>query len=83
MRRESWLRKAEAALAIVAIVVIVVAFLLRACWTCGEHAMTEQLIWSLVKNGHGARAIARGVPGFGLELRYLWDGELRQSKVFP
>ena len=26
--------------------------------------------------------MAREIAGVGLELRYLWDGELRQSRVY-
>jgi hypothetical protein len=42
----------------------------------------DRLLWSLVKNGHGARAIVRPVPGVGLELRYLWDQDVRQTQVY-
>ena len=44
--------------------------------------MSDERVWGLVKNGHTARAVARQVPGVGIELRYLWDDEFRQSQVF-
>lgn len=39
-------------------------------------------IWGLVKNGHTARAVSRQVPGVGIELRYLWDDEVRATQVY-
>ena len=41
--------------------------------------MTDAMLWTPTKNGHGARAVAREIPGVGIELRYIWDDELRQS----
>ena len=42
----------------------------------------DQRIWALVKNGHTARAVARQVPGVGIELRYLWDDEVRATQLY-
>jgi hypothetical protein len=44
--------------------------------------MSDIAVWTLTKSGHGARALAREIPGVGIELRYLWDDELRQSRVY-
>lgn len=39
-------------------------------------------IWTLTKGPNRARAITRAVPGLGRELRYDWNGDLRQSQVY-
>lgn len=39
-------------------------------------------LWTLIKDGHDARADVRGIEGIGFELRYVWDGDLRVSEVF-
>ena len=44
--------------------------------------MSDLAVWTLTKNGHGAHAVAREIAGVGIELRYLWDDELRQSQVY-
>jgi len=41
----------------------------------------ERSLWTLTKDGHTAEARARVIDGVGLELRFLWDGELRASDV--
>jgi hypothetical protein len=42
----------------------------------------DKRVWALVKNAATARAMAREVAGVGIELRYYWNDELRQSKVY-
>jgi hypothetical protein len=44
--------------------------------------MSDIAVWTLTKDGHGARAVAREIAGVGIELRYYWDEELRQSQVY-
>jgi hypothetical protein len=44
--------------------------------------MSDIAVWTLTKNGHGARAVTRQVPRVGIELRYYWDSELRQAQVY-
>ena len=44
--------------------------------------MPDERIWNLAKDGHTTRAVARHVPGVGIELRYLQDDELRATHVF-
>jgi hypothetical protein len=44
--------------------------------------MNDTRIWGLVKGPHNARAVARQVPGVGIELRYLWNDEVRGTQVF-
>ena len=39
-------------------------------------------LWTLVKDGQQATATVRTVDDMGLELRYEWNGELRQSQVY-
>ena len=39
-------------------------------------------LWKLTKSEHVAEARVRAIHGVGVELRYLWDGELRASQVF-
>lgn len=43
--------------------------------------MADGNLWTL-KNGHKATARTRAVPGVGVELRFEWDGDLRQSQVY-
>lgn len=44
--------------------------------------ITTTLLWSLTKSGHRAEARVRTIAGVGVELRYEWNGELRESRVF-
>jgi hypothetical protein len=39
-------------------------------------------LWTLRKGDHEARADVRAIDGIGLELRYVWNGELRVSEMF-
>ena len=43
---------------------------------------TDVELWRLTKGAHIAAAAVRGVAGVGLELRLLYDGELRRSQVY-
>ena len=38
--------------------------------------------WTLREGDHEARADGRAIDGIGLELRYMWNGELRVSEMF-
>jgi hypothetical protein len=40
----------------------------------------KAVLWTLVKDGHLATAIVRGAAGTAVELRFMWDGELRESQ---
>jgi hypothetical protein len=44
--------------------------------------VTELQLWRLAKGRHVAEAYVRGVSGIGVELRLLWNGELRASQVY-
>lgn len=43
---------------------------------------SEETLWRLVKAGRHVFAIARHIPGVGVELRFLWDDEVRDTRVF-
>jgi hypothetical protein len=43
--------------------------------------MTEVVLWTLEKAGHKARAATKAIAGVGIELRFLWNNDLRQSQV--
>ena len=43
---------------------------------------SEQPLWRLSKGDHTAEARVRPIEGFGIELRYMWNGDLRMSQVF-
>ena len=45
-------------------------------------ASRDETLWTLTKAGSRARAIARTVAGVGIELRFMWNSELRQSQVY-
>lgn len=47
-----------------------------------HEPLVTSLLWSLTKSGHRAEARVRTVDGVGVELRYEWNGELRESRVF-
>jgi hypothetical protein len=42
----------------------------------------DSVLWSLTKGGYSAEARVRPIEGVGVELRYLWNGELRYSQMF-
>lgn len=42
----------------------------------------DRTLWTLTKAGHRARAIARPVPGVGVELRFLWNDDTRETRVY-
>ncbi len=44
--------------------------------------MTERTIWTLQKDANKATATTRTVAGVGVELRYEFNGEVRQSQVY-
>ena len=44
--------------------------------------MTESTIWTLQKDANKATATTRTVAGVGVELRYEFNGEVRQSQVY-
>jgi hypothetical protein len=39
-------------------------------------------LWTLTNGRKTATAAVREIQGVGLELRYVWDGELMQSHLF-
>jgi hypothetical protein len=45
------------------------------------NVATGGVLWRLEKGGNKAAAITRPIPGVGVELRYEWNGDLRQSHV--
>ncbi len=45
-------------------------------------ATGDETLWTLTKAGSRARAIARKVPGVGIELRFLWNEDTRETKVY-
>lgn len=47
-----------------------------------QTPMTDPLLWRLSKDGKIAEARSRAVAGRGVELRFLWQGELRSSQVY-
>ena len=42
----------------------------------------DTTLWTLTKGGSRARAIARKVPGIGIELRFLWNDDTRETRVY-
>jgi hypothetical protein len=42
----------------------------------------DHTLWTLTKAGAMARATMRHVPGVGVELRFLWNDETRETKVY-
>jgi hypothetical protein len=42
----------------------------------------EKVLWSLSKGNQSAQAILRRIEGVGLELRFMWNGELAHSQVY-
>ena len=41
----------------------------------GNVDRADTTLWTLYRDGHVAEAVQRVVEGFGVELRFLWDGE--------
>ena len=44
--------------------------------------MSDETLWRLTKAGSQARAIARKVPGVGIELRLVWNDDTRRTQVY-
>jgi hypothetical protein len=42
----------------------------------------NETLWTFEKAGNPARAVARKIPGVGIEVRFLWNSELRQGQVY-
>lgn len=42
----------------------------------------DETLWTLTTAGSRALAIARKVPGVGVELRFLWNDDTRETKVY-
>ena len=42
----------------------------------------DETLWTLAKAGSRARAVARRIPGIGVELRFLWNDDTRETKVY-
>ena len=50
-----------------------------------EHqppAPRDRVLWCLVKQQQRAEAVVRLIDGLGTDLRYLHNGELRESRVY-
>lgn len=45
-------------------------------------ATGDETLWTLTKAGSRARAVARKVLGVGIELRFLWNDDTRETKVY-
>ena len=44
--------------------------------------LAEKALWSLSKSTQSAEAVLRRIEGVGLELRFIWNGELAHSQVY-
>jgi hypothetical protein len=44
-------------------------------------APRDRVLWCLLKGQQRAEAVVRLIDGFGTDLRYLHNGELRESRV--
>ena len=44
--------------------------------------LAEKTLWSLSKGSQSAQATSRRIEGVGLELRFMWNGELAHSQVY-
>ena len=44
--------------------------------------LSQGILWTLEKNGKTAQDLVHEIQDVGLELRYLWNGELMMSRVF-
>jgi len=42
----------------------------------------EHLIWTMTKGGKKIDAVVRIIEGLGCDLRFLLDGDLRQSQIY-
>ena len=42
----------------------------------------DRQVWLLLKGEHRAECVVRQIPGLGLDLRYLHNGDLRKSQVY-
>lgn len=42
----------------------------------------EKVLWSLSKGSQPAEATLRRIEGVGLELRFIWNGELAHSQIY-
>jgi hypothetical protein len=45
-------------------------------------AIDEKVLWSLSKGTQSAGAVLRRIEGVGLELRFIWNGELAHSQIY-
>jgi len=46
------------------------------------QGMTDATLWTLTKGPNRARAVSRSVPGVGIDLRFLWNDDTRETKVY-
>jgi hypothetical protein len=44
--------------------------------------IVDSVLWTLRKGDHTAEARVRPIEGVGVELRFLWNGDLRWSQLF-
>jgi hypothetical protein len=45
-------------------------------------ATEEKVLWALTKGPQSAQTVLRRIPELGLELRFIWNGELAHSQVY-
>lgn len=43
---------------------------------------SDKTLWALSKGTQAAAAVLRKVDGVGLELRFVWNGELAHSQIY-
>jgi hypothetical protein len=42
----------------------------------------EITLWTMTKGPNRARALTRQIPGVGVELRFVWNDDTRETKVY-
>jgi len=48
----------------------------------GSSAITDATLWTLTKGDNRARAVSRSVPGVGVELRFIWNDDTRETQGY-
>jgi hypothetical protein len=54
----------------------------RIAATGGDSVSDERVLWALAKGDQTAQAVMRRVPEVGLELCFLWNGDLAHSQIY-
>lgn len=47
-----------------------------------DREQLDQRLWSLSRHGDHVEARVRTIPDVGVELRFLWNGDLHESRLF-